>query len=348
MKHFCVQLANPDNKPSSSSMSESIAVDEPGEPARGLPPKPRAAWLLQLFAAICLATSLVGLARLCTLVITDSSNVAMEVALVSAVWRTLAVGVLFLAILGTQRRKNYGRIFGLLLIAVVFGGLLYRQAVGSVEPSTWRLSYTNQQVGETAEALTDLLTLFVIGYWFYAFGLSRRAREFFGPSTDMRTDETVPIQQGKLPRILVVALVVIAGLGGLKLLSLGVSQSAAFASSFLADAKSRKDAEVAMVHAKAAAQLVEAYHRKHSAYPASLTAAEFEVPLPEPVQSIRVNSVTGVVQVVMMGSDSSTRRTFFWEPTLDATGAFAWRCRSDEIPIARLPKECLRGAAGSP
>jgi hypothetical protein len=146
MKHFCVQLANPDNKLSSSSMSESIPVDDPGGSARSLPPKPRAAWLLQLFAAICLATSLVGLARLCTLVITDSSNVAMEVVLVSAVWRTLAVGVLFLAIVGTQRRKNYGRIFGLLLIAVVFGGLLYRQAVGSVEPSPWRLSYTNQQV----------------------------------------------------------------------------------------------------------------------------------------------------------------------------------------------------------
>lgn len=327
-------------------MSEFNGVDAGAGPLGDMPPKPKAAWIVQISAAICIVSLLVGLTQIGTLVATDSSNMSMKLALISASWRTLAVGLLFVAIVGTHRRNSYGRVLGLLFIAVVFLGLLYRKSVGPVESSPWRLSYTNQQVGETAEAVGDLLTLFIIGYWFYAFGLSRRAREFFGLRGRECSGQDVSTQKRGLQRYLTVFSIVIAGIGLLKLLSLGVSQLAFFASSSLANATSKKDAEVAMVHAKAAAQVVEAYHRKHSEYPTSLTAAEFEAPLPEPVQSIRVNSVTGGVQVVILGQGSSTSRTFFWEPTIDAAGVFVWTCRPEEIPVTRMPKDCLPGAKG--
>lgn len=322
-------------------MRKFTSIDAEGGFLRKLPPKPKAVWIFQVSAAICFIALFVGLGRIGTLFARDSSQISMKLMLIAASWRTIALCILLLAIVGTHRRNSQGRILGLLFIAIVFFWLLYRKSVGPVEPHPWRLSYSNQQIGEISEEVTDLLTLFCIGYWFYAFGLSRRARAFFG------LHDHEPKQRSRASKSLAMISTVVAGIGLLKLISLGVGQFAFFASNSIANTKLQKDAEVAMEHAKVAGQMVEAYYRKHSEYPASLTAAEVEAPLPEPVQSIRVNSVTGGIQVVMMGEGPSTSRTFFWEPAIGATGAVVWTCRSENMPASRLPKDCVPGVSGT-
>jgi hypothetical protein len=134
---------------------------------------------------------------------------------------------------------------------------------------------------------------------------------------------------------------VFAVLGVLKLASLVTSHI----STAYADATARQNARdggsVALVHAKDAAQVVEVYFKKHSSFPVSLTAAEFDKPLPEPVQSIRI-SMDGVLRVVLMGKGRSELRSFRFQPKIDSTGAFSWTCQLDDMPPNVLPDECAR------
>lgn len=113
-----------------------------------------------------------------------------------------------------------------------------------------------------------------------------------------------------------------------------------FNSEGISNSKARSDASVAIAHGKAASRTIESYFQEHKEYPLNLTVAGFNAPLPEPVESIRVNSETGILKLVLMGRGPSITRTIFLEPTIDTQGNFAWHCKLGDVPPGRQPAEC--------
>ncbi len=107
----------------------------------------------------------------------------------------------------------------------------------------------------------------------------------------------------------------------------------------------REGVSDALVHAQAASKVVESYFNQHSTFPASLTAADFQRPLPEAVQSIRVGA-DGALRVVLMGSGRRELRSFRLQPTIDSGGKFSWVCKPEEIPRGVLPPSCIGGPGG--
>ncbi|WP_176664962.1 hypothetical protein [Variovorax sp. SG517] len=102
---------------------------------------------------------------------------------------------------------------------------------------------------------------------------------------------------------------------------------------------SPSDATIGIAFGRVAAKTVESYFAKHKEFPSSLTAAQFDAPLPDPVESIRVNPETGALKIVLMGWAPSPTRTFFLNPTIEATG-MTWECRAGEVPVQNRPPEC--------
>ena len=116
-----------------------------------------------------------------------------------------------------------------------------------------------------------------------------------------------------------------------------------------ADAAAKQSAQAraseALIHAKAAAKVLESYYKKHSSFPISLAAAEFDRPLPEPVQSIRVGA-DGTLRVVLMGKGPQEKRSFRFQPMIDSGGTFTWICHFEDVPPDILPVECARRPNG--
>jgi len=130
-------------------------------------------------------------------------------------------------------------------------------------------------------------------------------------------------------------------LGVLKLASLAMNYVGAVNAEATAKRSAKEGASEALVHAKAAAQVVEVYFRKHASFPISLVAAEFERPLPEAVQNIRLGA-DGTVRVVLMGNGPQEKRSFRYLPRVDPAGRFTWSCQLEEMPPNILPEECIR------
>lgn len=103
----------------------------------------------------------------------------------------------------------------------------------------------------------------------------------------------------------------------------------------------REGAKQAFLHATAAARTVEIYFKEHSNYPVSLSAADFDRPLPESVQSIRV-AADGTLRVVLMGTGPQEKRSFRLHPEINSAGSFSWTCQPEETPPQLLPSECPR------
>ena len=103
--------------------------------------------------------------------------------------------------------------------------------------------------------------------------------------------------------------------------------------------ESRSDATIGIAFGRVAAKTVESYFAKHKEFPSSLTAAQFDAPLPAPVESIRVNPESGALKIVLMGWAPSPTRTFFLNPTIEATG-MTWECKAGEVPEENRPPEC--------
>lgn len=96
-----------------------------------------------------------------------------------------------------------------------------------------------------------------------------------------------------------------------------------------------------LIHAKAAAMVLESHYKQHSNFPDSLAAVDFDRPLPETVQSIRVEA-DGTLRVVLMGGGRQDLRSFRLRPQIDAAGKFTWACVYEEMPAGTLPAECSR------
>ena len=137
---------------------------------------------------------------------------------------------------------------------------------------------------------------------------------------------------------------VLTVLGVLKLAGLAMNHLGSVNAEAAAKRGAKEGANEALVHAKAAAQVVEVYFKKNSSFPISLTAAEFERPLPEPVQSIRLGT-NGALRVVLMGNGPQEKRSFRYVPVVDSTGRFTWACQLEEMPDI-LPEECSRPRSG--
>jgi hypothetical protein len=138
---------------------------------------------------------------------------------------------------------------------------------------------------------------------------------------------------------------VLTVLGVLKLAGLAMNHLDSVNAEAAAKRGAKERANEALVHAKAAAQVVELYFKTNSSFPISLTAAEFERPLPEPVQSIRIGA-NGALRVVLMGRGPQEKRSFRYVPVVDSAGRFTWSCELEEMPPDILPQECSRSMNG--
>jgi hypothetical protein len=134
-------------------------------------------------------------------------------------------------------------------------------------------------------------------------------------------------------------------LGVLKLAGLAMNHLSAASAEATARQSARDGAREALLHAKAAAQVVEIYFKQHSGFPISLTAADFERPLPEAVQSIRIGA-DGTLRIVLMGKGPQEKRSFRFLPSVDPAGKFTWACQLEEMPPNILPEECSRPRSG--
>lgn len=165
------------HKPNPYAPPEAAVVS--AAPQRPPAKKPISAWLVQLLAVAALVTLGVGLFRMASWLV---SNRAMEWSwgflLLETAWRVALVGILGGAVIGTQRRANHGRWLGLVCIAMVFALSVYTQFIRK-KTSAPTFAYANQASGESGELLGALLILGLVIWWFYAFGFSVKARNYF-------------------------------------------------------------------------------------------------------------------------------------------------------------------------
>jgi hypothetical protein len=135
--------------------------------------------LLQVLAAAFATSVIVGLVRL-TLLIASNPNGGWDRSrtLLQFGWRALALTALCYAIVGVQRRRQYGRVLGLAYIAFLFAATSYWQFV-PVSSSLWQPSYSNPRAGEAGEILGALIILSLFAYWFRTFGFSAVSRKYF-------------------------------------------------------------------------------------------------------------------------------------------------------------------------
>ncbi|WP_146204238.1 hypothetical protein [Massilia glaciei] len=138
--------------------------------------KPRAAWIVQIFCVFFLVSFVVGIMRTLHLLATIGNDT-------SAYWgilgRALFAVALVFTLLGTQRRIWYGRVLGLLFIAAFFVGIvLVNLTAKASRLAAFPLS--DLSAYEVGELVGMGLTTCAMIYWFYAFGFSEKARNYFG------------------------------------------------------------------------------------------------------------------------------------------------------------------------
>ncbi len=157
--------------------SQPVAV---ADRAAARPGKPASVWCLQLVAvlvvAICGAATAKGAWDLMTGAASNPRGGLLAVLFAAAVSTALV-----LAVVGCQRRQDYGRLLGLLLIAAIFLGFgaQWLDLVAQIRQP----EFARQSIGGLhAGAGVGVVMLALVGGWFYAFGFSARARSYFGAS----------------------------------------------------------------------------------------------------------------------------------------------------------------------
>lgn len=90
-------------------------------------------------------------------------------------WRFFSLAVPACAILGTQQRATYGRLSGLALLGFILAFAMYTRVI----PKVISLTEPAQHEGSLGQLISSSVIVCFIGYWFYAFGFSNAAREYF-------------------------------------------------------------------------------------------------------------------------------------------------------------------------
>lgn len=142
--------------------------------------KPKSVWLFQIVCTVMCILFFVGIVR--SILWVNSNQDAWQwnnQIIIEFSWRVLATAFLFIALIGTQRRAAYGRYLGLLLLALLFcyTVAMYSNLLATGLP--WKPAYNNPSVGKFGEFLGALIVTNLVGYWFYAFGFSKVAHEYF-------------------------------------------------------------------------------------------------------------------------------------------------------------------------
>ena len=139
--------------------------------------KPLAVWVLQGVAivfAVAAVQGVVGVTRdLAAGVVSDRGG-----AIVFMLLRIVLLGVLLLTVLACQRRKDHGRLLGMLCIACAFltcGAGLFGMVKEISSPAVGADRLASLHAGMGA----GVGTLALVGYWFYAFGFTVGARAYF-------------------------------------------------------------------------------------------------------------------------------------------------------------------------
>lgn len=130
--------------------------------------KPVSAWLLQILAAVGSVMYTVGAGRLTLFLLQNQSR--LDQLAFHILWRLLAVALGIAAVTAIQRRSVYARASGLAYLALLLAIVIDATSLDM------------QAVGPTflGQLLANAAMLGLIGYWSYAFGFSKTARNYFG------------------------------------------------------------------------------------------------------------------------------------------------------------------------
>ena len=143
--------------------------------------KPFAVWVLQGFAAVFAVAAILGVVSV-TRDMASGGVSDLRGAIVFLLLRIVLVGVLLLTVLASQRRKDYGRLLGLLFIVIAFlgcgSGIL--GIVAEIRHAAGGADKVAQLYGGLCGGVAALA---LIGYWFHAFGFTAVARAYFGVPT---------------------------------------------------------------------------------------------------------------------------------------------------------------------
>ncbi|WP_167481157.1 pilin [Acidovorax cavernicola] len=95
----------------------------------------------------------------------------------------------------------------------------------------------------------------------------------------------------------------------------------------------------ALVQAKAASSAVESFYARNRRIPGDFAEADFSASPTPHVREMRVDTRSGIITVVM-NTSVVAGRSLLLIPKATADGVVTWTCRSEDIPVHLLPREC--------
>ena len=149
----------------------------PGTPA-ALVRKPASVWWLQGVAVVVIGVFATAAVKVAWDLMTGAASNPARV-LQGVAFASLVAAGLVLAVVGCQRRKEHGRLLGLLFIAAIF--LAFGAQWLGILAQIRRPELARESLGGLhAGAGVGVAMLVLTGYWFHAFGFSASARAYFG------------------------------------------------------------------------------------------------------------------------------------------------------------------------
>ena len=140
------------------------------------PKKPIAVWLFQILAAPLGFTLVIGIVRAAIFGLESTTD--WKVSLVAATWRLAALALLIAGLIGSQRRKLFGRIVGVLFISLLAIAAVANQVLSTYN-SLANLSPSKGGAEATGEVFVILVVVGLFWWWLYSFSFSTRAKLYF-------------------------------------------------------------------------------------------------------------------------------------------------------------------------